>query len=131
MVDTQFSDARLAALYDLCCPWDARGDFTLYLPLVMTSFSVLDPAAGMLQVARARPDVEWILVDRVAFTHTYSSPGWDVPRRSRSVLRFLGPEALAGFLTEAGLVVAEQYGDWDLSPLTETSPEIITVARRG
>jgi hypothetical protein len=25
----------------------------------------------------------------------------------------------------------EQYGDWDRSPLTGTSPEIITIARPG
>lgn len=37
---------------------------------------------------------------------------------------------LSGFLTEAGPVVAEQFGDWERSPLTETGPEIITVARR-
>ena len=28
-------------------------------------------------------------------------------------------------------LIVEQYGDWDRSRLTETSPEIITVARRG
>jgi len=27
-------------------------------------------------------------------------------------------------------LIVEQYGDWDRSRLTETSPEIITVARR-
>jgi hypothetical protein len=32
------------------------------------------------------------------------------------------------FLTEAGLTVVEQYGDWDRRPLSESSPEIITVA---
>ncbi|MFJ8111853.1 class I SAM-dependent methyltransferase [Streptomyces sp. NPDC096132] len=247
MVDEQFSDARIAALYDLYCPWDARGDFTFYLPLVMSAPSVLDvgcgtgallrraredghpgrlcgldPAVGMLEVARACPDVEWILGDlaaapawnrefdlavmtghafqvlldddelrgalraiaaaltddgsfvfetrnplvrewedwhirysgevvdptgavvhcacevdtpvrgdRVSFTHTYTGPGWDRPRRSRSVLRFLDPDGLSAFLTDAGLVVAEQYGDWDRGPLTDTSPEIITVARRS
>ncbi|MEU1179921.1 class I SAM-dependent methyltransferase [Streptomyces sp. NPDC005820] len=232
MVDTQFSDSRIAALYDLYCPWDARGDFTLYLPLVMAARSVLDvgcgtgallrraredghtgrlcgldPATGMLEVARTRPDIEWILGDltaapdwdrefdlvvmtghafqvllddaelraaltriaaaltdrgsfafeirnplvrewedwrirysgevvdptgtvvhcacevetpvrgdRVAFTHTDTGPDWTVPHRSRSVLRFLAPDPLSRFLTEAGLVVSEQYGDWDRSP---------------
>lgn len=246
MVDEQFSDSRLAALYDLFFPWDARTDFAFYMPLVMSARSVLDvgcgtgallhgarenghtgrlcgldPAAGMLEVARARPDVEWILGDLatvpgwdgefdlvvmtghafqvllgddelraaltavasalsdeggfvfetrnpllrgwedwhvrysgevvdsagavvrcatdvdapvqgdlVSFTHTYSSPGWDGPQRSRSTLRFLGPDALSGFLADAGMVVAEQFGDWDGSPLTDASPEIITVARR-
>lgn len=246
MADHQFADSRLAALYDLYSPWDARGDFRFYLPLVMSARSVLDvgcgtgallrrareeghtgrlcgldPAAGMLEVARERQDVEWILGDLaaapdwdrafdlavmtghafqvllgddelrtalahvaaaltdggtfvfetrnplarewedwhvrysgdvvdpagtvvrcvcqvdtpvrgdlVSFTHTYTSPGWDEPHRSRSSLRFLGPDALAEFLTGAGLAVVEQFGDWDRGPLTDTCPEIITVARR-
>jgi hypothetical protein len=45
-------------------------------------------------------------------------------------LRFLGAEALAAFLSGAGLEVAEQYGDWDRSALRPGSPEIITVAKR-
>jgi SAM-dependent methyltransferase len=252
VVDKLFSDSRLAALYDLYCPWDARGDFTLYLPLVMSARSVLDvgcgtgallrraredghvgrlcgldPAAGMLEVARTCPDVEWVLGDLtagpgrdrefelvvmtghafqvllgddelraalaavaaaltdagsagsagsfvfetrnplarewerwdaqysgevvaadgsavrcrcevaepvagdlVSFTHTYTSPPWDRPLTSSSTLRFLSKDALSTFLTDAGLVVVEQFGDWDRSPLTDTSPEIITIARR-
>jgi hypothetical protein len=38
---------------------------------------------------------------------------------------------LSSFLSGAGLVIEEQFGDWDRSPLTDTSPEIITIARRG
>jgi len=246
MVDNLFSDSRLAALYDLYCPWDARTDFAFYLPLVMSAGSVLDvgcgtgallrraredghtgrlcgldPAVGMLEVARRRPDIEWILGDlatapdcdrefdlvvmtghafqvllgddelrialtaiataltddgsfvfetrnplvrewedwhvrysgevvdstgavvrcacevdapvrgdRVSFTHTYTSPGWDKPQQSRSTLRFLGADALSVLLTDAGMAIAEQFGDWDRSPLTDASPEIITIARR-
>ena len=246
MADEEFSDPRLAVLYDLFCPWEDRGDFAFYLPVVMSARAVLDvgcgtgallrraredghtgrlcgldPDAAMLEVARERRDIEWVagdlataphwdrefdLVvmtghafqqllgdeevrvalaaiaaaltdegafvfetrnplarewenwhvrysgevaehsgtvvrcvcevdepvegDRVSFTGTYTSPGWDGPVRSRSTLRFLGAEALAAFLSEAGLVVAEQFGDWDRAPLTDTSPEIITVARR-
>ncbi|MGW5061055.1 class I SAM-dependent methyltransferase [Streptomyces sp. NPDC004096] len=246
MVDEQFSDSRVAALYDLYYPSDARGDFKFYLPLVMAAASVLDvgcgtgallhkareeghtgrlcgldPAVGMLEVARTRMDVEWILGDLaaapgwdrefdlavmtghafqqllrdeelrialtviaaaltdqgafvfetrnplvrewedwhvrysseaqdstgavvrcecevetpvrtelVSFTHTYTSPAWDRPRRSRSTLRFLAPDALSRFLADAGMVVVEQFGDWDRGPLTDVSPEIITVARR-
>ncbi|MGS2588433.1 class I SAM-dependent methyltransferase [Streptomyces hebeiensis] len=247
MVDRLFSDARLAALYDLHAPWDDRDDFAFYLPLVMSARSVLDvgcgtgallrraredghtgrlcgldPAEGMLTVAREHPDVEWLLGDLttapawdrefdlvvmtghafqvllgddelrvalsaiaaalsdqgafvfetrnplarewedwhvrysgrvvdadgavvdgrcevlrpvegeyVSFTHTYACPAWDGPLRSDSTLRFLGPEALSGFLAEAGLAVAEQYGDWNRGPLTADSPEIITTARRA
>ncbi|HEY2315723.1 MAG TPA: class I SAM-dependent methyltransferase [Streptosporangiaceae bacterium] len=88
MVDHQFADPSLAVLYDLFCPWDPRGDFGFYLPLVMAADSVLDvgcgtgmllrraraeghagrlcgldPAAAMLDVARAGQDIEWVLGD--------------------------------------------------------------------
>jgi SAM-dependent methyltransferase len=67
----------------------------------------------------------------VTFTQTLVSPRWDEPRTSRSTLRFLSAEALSSFLSEAGLAIAEQYGDWDRGPLTEGSPEIITFAERA
>ncbi|MEV7326466.1 methyltransferase domain-containing protein [Streptomyces sp. NPDC093970] len=69
--------------------------------------------------------------DRVTFTETYDGSPWPRPRVSRATLRFLGPDALAGFLEDAGLRVVEQYGDWSRGPLTADSPEIITVARPG
>ena len=65
----------------------------------------------------------------VSFTSTFSSPAWDEPRVSRSTLRFVDEDELAGFLSEAGFAVDEQFGDWDGSALTDTSPEIITIAR--
>jgi SAM-dependent methyltransferase len=68
--------------------------------------------------------------DVVSFTITFSSPSWDRPKRSRSKLRFLDAYSLSFFLSDAGLQIEEQYGDWGLGPLSETSPEIITVARR-
>jgi SAM-dependent methyltransferase len=94
-VDRQFADASLAALYDLFCPFEPRGDFGFYLPLVMSAEAVLDvgcgtgallhraretghtgrlcgldPAVGMLEQARKRTDVEWILGD-------LASVAWD------------------------------------------------------
>ncbi|HTD49355.1 MAG TPA: class I SAM-dependent methyltransferase, partial [Acidimicrobiia bacterium] len=68
--------------------------------------------------------------DRVSFTVTYTSADWDRARISRSTLRFLHAGALAGFLTDAGLTIVEQFGDWDARPRTDTDPEIITVAHR-
>jgi len=245
VVDHQFSDARLASLYDLFCPWEDRGDFSFYLPLVMSAESVLDvgcgtgallkraresghtgrlcgldPAAGMLEMARRCRGVEWILGDLasvrwdrafdlvvmsghafqtfvadddvrasldaigsaltddgrfafetrnplvrewerwtpahpaevtdddgtvvrmthevetpvegdvVRFTSTFTSPGWARAEVSRSTLRFLGADSLSSLLDGAGLVIEEQFGDWDRRPLTATSPEIITVVRR-
>lgn len=69
--------------------------------------------------------------DRVRFTSRYTSPDWDQPQLSHSTLRFLDPPTLNRFLTDAALVVEEQFGDWDRSPLTAASPEIITTARRA
>ena len=43
-------------------------------------------------------------------------------------LRFMGQAELAGFLTEAGLTDVTWYGDWDRSPVSPASPEIIAVA---
>lgn len=246
MVDRLFSDAGLAALYDLFSPWERRSDFDFYLRLVMRARAVLDvgcgtgallhraresghkgrlcgldPAAGMLEQARKRSDIEWILGDLasagwdrefdlvvmsghafqvfvadddlrvalaaiqsaltdegrfafetrnplvrewerwtpanpaevteasgavvrmarevetpvdgniVSFTHTFTSPGWDRPQVSRSTLRFLDADALSSFLSDAGLAIEEQFGNWNRQLLTETSPEIITIAKRG
>ncbi len=69
--------------------------------------------------------------DVVSFTATYTSPSWDRPLVSRSTLRFLDADSLSAFLSGAGLIIEEQFGDWDRQPLTDTSPEIITVAWRG
>jgi SAM-dependent methyltransferase len=246
VVDHQFADAELAALYDTFCPWDERRDFAFYFPLVMAADSVLDvgcgtgallhraraaghtgrlrgldPAPGMLAQAQLRPEIDWtlgdlasveltepfdlvvmtghafqVLVDdddlrialtairsaltgrgrfsfetrnpavrewehwtpdraveitgpsgavvrmehhvepptaddRVRFTSRYTSPDWDRPWLSHSTLRFLDAPTLNRFLAGAGLVVEEQLGDWDRSPLTAASPEIITSARRA
>jgi SAM-dependent methyltransferase len=65
----------------------------------------------------------------VSFTHTFTSPVWDRPQLSRSTLRFLDAPQLAAFLRGAGLAVEAQFGDWDRTPLTDSSPEIITIAR--
>ena len=244
MVDCLFADVRLAGFYDAFCA--GRADFGFYLPLVMSSESVLDvgcgtgallhaaretghtgrlygldPAEAMFEQARKRLDIEWILGDLasvrwerefdlvvmtghvfqvfvddaalqaslkaicsvltiegrfafetrnprargweawtpdnaveivddsgsvvrmahqvetpvdgeiVSFTATFSSSSWDRPRLSRSTLRFLDADSLSLFMSNAGFQIGEQYGDWDRSPLTETSPEIITIARRA
>lgn len=83
-------------------------------------------------VVRMAHQVETPVVgDSVSFTVTYTSPSWQRPLVSRSTLRFLDADSLSSFLSGAGLKIEEQYGDWDRQPLTDTSPEIITVARRG
>ena len=69
--------------------------------------------------------------DRVSFTHTFTSPHWDHPQVSRSTLRFLDANSLRSFLSDAGLEIEEQYGDWNRQSLTASSPEIITFAKRA
>ena len=94
-VEHQFVEGRLAALYDVFYPPEERADFAFYLPLVMAARSVLDvgcgtgallrmareaghagrlcgldPAAGMLNQARRRADIEWVQGD-------LASVGWD------------------------------------------------------
>ena len=74
---------------------------------------------------------EPVVGDVVRFTATYSSERWEHPVRSHSTLRFLDADALSRFLDAAGFTIEEQYGDWDRSPVSDTSPEIITLARRA
>jgi SAM-dependent methyltransferase len=65
----------------------------------------------------------------VTFTSTTIRSDAAEPLRTRSTLRFVDADRLDALLERAGLRVAERFGDWDRSPLTESSPEIITLAR--
>jgi ubiquinone/menaquinone biosynthesis C-methylase UbiE len=78
---------------------------------------------------RYESQVQSVERDLVRFTSTYSSARWREPKVSESTLRFLHRDVLASFLARAGFEIEEQFGDWDRQPLTENSPEIITVAR--
>ena len=95
MIERQFTEDRLAALYDRFYPPERRADFAFYLPLVLSARAVLDvgcgtgallrlareaghpgrlcgldPASGMLNQARRRPDIEWVHGD-------LSTVGWE------------------------------------------------------
>ena len=72
-----------------------------------------------------------VVGDIVQFTHTFTSPRWDQPQVSESTLRFLDVASLSSFLSDAGMAIEQQFGDWSGEPLGETSPEIITIARRA
>lgn len=92
------------------------------------AFEAVDAAGSTVRVEY---QIETPVVgDVVRVCETFVSPEWDRPHAEWAGLRFLAPGALAAFLAEAGLVVEEQYGDWDRQPSTDASPEIITVARR-
>ncbi len=68
--------------------------------------------------------------DVVTFVSRTTSPDFEGTKEVTCTLRFLGRELLSVFLEEAGLEIEAQYGNWDLTPLTRLSPEIITVVRR-
>jgi SAM-dependent methyltransferase len=68
--------------------------------------------------------------DLVTFTEFTDGGRWH-RQADTATLRFLSRLDLDRFLADAGLEVATYYGDWTLGPLTDTSPEIVTVARRS
>ena len=72
-----------------------------------------------------------VVGDRISFTHTFTSTSWEKPQYSQSTLRFLDAGTLLAFLSDSGLMIDKQFGDWNGQPLTATSPEIITVAGRA
>jgi SAM-dependent methyltransferase len=82
-------------------------------------------------VVHRRVTVDAVRGDLVRFTQTYTSPHWATPRASTSTLRFLDAASLRERLAAAGLVVHAQFGDWDRTPLHDSSPEIITIAARA
>lgn len=90
-------------------------------------FKFADANGAMVQMVRqiTRPYDGHTL----SFSHTFTRTGWDGPRTSHSTLRFLDAASLASLLMEAGFAIEEQFGDWGRQPLSEASPEIITIAR--
>lgn len=89
---------------------------------------VTESDGTVVQVSREVHKVEGELV---SFSHTFYSESWGEARHSHSTLRFLGSASLAKFLAEAGFSIDAQLGDWKGAPLTDSSPEIITFARRA
>jgi hypothetical protein len=69
--------------------------------------------------------------DVVRLGETLSGRWWSEAQTSGGALRFLGADALSTLLEEAGLAIDEQFGDWDRSPFTDASEEIVTIARRA
>ncbi len=56
--------------------------------------------------------------------------GQEHTRIARTALRYTFPQELAALLYYNGFTITRQYGDWDLEPLTATSPSIISVCRK-
>ncbi|MFF1925142.1 methyltransferase domain-containing protein [Streptomyces sp. NPDC058221] len=91
---------------------------------------VVAPVAGTDRALRVWHEVESVAADVVTFAGTAADPDGTVLHTDRSVLRFLAPAPLNARLADAGFEIGAQYGDWDRGPLTGTSREIVTVARR-
>ncbi|MER5204692.1 class I SAM-dependent methyltransferase [Streptomyces sp. NPDC002825] len=89
---------------------------------------VIDASGRALRVWH---EIESAVGDVVTFTTTTAGPDGAVLRVDRTSLRFLGVAALDAFLAEAGFEVEARYGDWNRGPVTTTSGEIITIARRA
>jgi len=89
------------------------------------AMDVVDPSGRPVRISY---EVESVVDDVVTFTETTSAPDGIQLRVDRASLRFLGVDALAGFLSDAGFEIEAQYGGWFREPLDPASPEIITVA---
>lgn len=91
---------------------------------------VAEPVTPAGRPLRVWHEVEAVTGDVVTFTETTADADGTVLRVDRCDLRFLDVPALDAVLTEAGFAVEAQYGDWRRGPITDTSREIITIARR-
>jgi hypothetical protein len=115
---------------------DGRFAFEIRNPLVRTwegwtpenAVEIVSATGAVVGMAHR---VDTVDGDIVSFTTTFTSSSWDRPQVSGSTLRFLDADSLDSFLSDAGLAIDKQFGDWHREPLADTSPEIITIARRG
>ena len=73
-----------------------------------------DPATGIVDLAAH---------------YRFADSGRTIIGRSR--IRFIDLDHLKRLLAAASLTPVACYGDWDRSPLTETSREFIVIARRS
>jgi SAM-dependent methyltransferase len=68
--------------------------------------------------------------DLVTFTGVIHSLRTGRERTTRNALRFVDPAHLRDLLAQTGFTVEGWFGDWNSTPLTASSPEVIVVARR-
>lgn len=92
----------------------------------VTRLTVSHPDHGDVTAWIEVPSVEGELVH---FTVHYRFDDGTVAM-SPHTLRFPPPAAVFATVRASGLQISEAHGDWDRSPLTEASPEIIVVARK-
>ncbi|WP_329460628.1 hypothetical protein [Streptomyces sp. NBC_01497] len=75
-------------------------------------------------------EIDSVTDDVVTFTETTAAPDGAVLRVDRTSLRFYDVTTLVALLVETGFEVETRFGDWNRGPVTGTSQEIITIARR-
>lgn len=75
-------------------------------------------------------EVESVTGDVVTLTETTARPDGTVLRVDRTSLRFPDTQTLSTLLTDAGFQIEAQYGDWHRGPITTSSREMITIARK-
>jgi SAM-dependent methyltransferase len=83
------------------------------------------PTAGVIRLTRR---VREATSRVVTFDETFSGAGIPDAITVSNTLRFCSRSELTSLLGDAGFAIAEQYGDWSRSPVTASSPEIITIA---
>jgi SAM-dependent methyltransferase len=91
------------------------------------SFEARNPDGDTVTVSYAVQDVTGGVV---TLTETLAGQWWNRPQVEHGALRFLDRHELAAHLTEAGFAIEEQFGDWHRTKLTESSEEIVTIARK-
>ncbi|MFD1151889.1 class I SAM-dependent methyltransferase [Saccharothrix hoggarensis] len=67
----------------------------------------------------------------VRFSETHRGADWPEPVVEWATLRFATAAEVDALLRDCGFEVAERYGSWDRAPFTDTSREIISIARPG
>ena len=88
---------------------------------------ITDTAGRALRVWH---EVESVISDVITVTETTARPDGTVLRIDLASLRFPGPQTLSTFLADAGFEIEAQYGNWHRGPITTTSQEIVTIARK-
>ena len=93
----------------------------------------IDPETGerVMRFDGARADANRLVLHRTMIYDRTLNDG-NVRRRAADVsLRYVTPSEMALLLEQAGLRLAQVYGDYDLSPFEEDSDSMIAVAERA
>jgi SAM-dependent methyltransferase len=94
----------------------------------LSSVRVDAPSGDRVEAAHAlRGTIE---PDLVEFTSTVRIAGSSTPVVSRSTLRFIDPDHLRTLLEDVGFRIDGWFGDWNRTPVTASSPEVIVIATR-